>query len=77
MSKVRNSSISRAIGKGRVPIPTEVQRASAIDQGDVIKRQSLSALYGALPATRPFPGKEKIREQVGQERLKLMRALLP
>jgi hypothetical protein len=28
--------------------------------------QRLSSLYGVLPATRPFPGKEKVREQVGQ-----------
>jgi len=31
----------------------------------VIKRQSLSDLYGALRATRPFPGKKEIREAVG------------
>jgi AbrB family looped-hinge helix DNA binding protein len=73
-------SISRVTSKGQVTIPADVRRALTIEQGDdllfdvgpdqtvhlrVIKRQRLSDLYGALPAKRPFPGKEKIREQVG------------
>lgn len=32
----------------------------------VVKRQRLSDLYGALQATRPYPGKEAVREQVGR-----------
>ena len=81
MNKVRNLSISRVTSKGQVTIPAEVRKALAIEQGDdllfdlgpdrtaqlrVIKRHCLSDLYGVLPATRPFPGKEKVREQVGQ-----------
>jgi len=80
MNKVRSPSISRVTSKGQVTIPAEVRKALAIEQGDdllfdlgpdqtahlrVIKRQRLSGLYGALPATRPFPGKEEVREQVG------------
>ena len=30
------------------------------------KRQRLSDLYGGLRATHPYPGKETIREQIGQ-----------
>ena len=75
-------SISRVTSKGQVTIPAEVRKALAIEQGDdlvfevapdqttarlrVIKRQRLSDLYGALRATRPFPGKEAVREQVGE-----------
>lgn len=74
-------SISRVTTKGQVTIPTEVRKALDIEQGDdlvfevnpdrtarfrVIKRQRLSDLYGALRATKPFPGKEAIRQQAGE-----------
>jgi antitoxin PrlF len=74
-------SISRVTSKGQVTIPADVRKALDIEQGDdlmfevgpeqtarlkVVKRQRLSDLYGALRATRPYPGKEAIREQVGR-----------
>jgi antitoxin PrlF len=74
-------SISRVTSKGRVTIPADIRKALAIEPGDdllfdlgsdqtaqlrVIKRRSLSDLYGALRTTRLFPGKEEIREQVGR-----------
>lgn len=61
----------------------EVRKALDIEQGDdlifeigpeqtarlkVVKRQRLSDLYGSLKATRPFPGKAAVREQVGLAR---------
>lgn len=33
-------------------------------------------LYGSLPATRSFPGKEEIREDVGRERGKTVHRLI-
>lgn len=75
-------SIARVTSKGQVTIPADVRRALKIDQGDdlvfevtsersvqlkVLKRQRLSDLFGALPANRPFPGKEKVREAAGRE----------
>ena len=75
-------SSARVTSKGQVTIPLEVRRALKIDQGDdlvfevtsersaelkVLKRRRLSDLYGSLPATRTFPGKEEIREEVGRE----------
>lgn len=81
-------SIARVTSKGQVTIPSEVRKALDIHQGDdlvfevtpehsvhlrVLKRRSLSDLYGALPAKRPFPGKEEIRESVGQELGKSLR----
>lgn len=74
-------SISRVTSKGQVTIPSEVRKALDIEQGDdllfevspdrvahlrVVKRRRLSDLYGALPATRPYPGKEKLRAEVGK-----------
>ena len=74
-------SISRVTSKGQVTLPADIRRALDIEQGDdlifdlapdrsvnlrVVKRRRLSDLYGALPATRPFPGKEAVREEVGQ-----------
>jgi antitoxin PrlF len=74
--------ISRVTSKGQVTIPSEIRKALDIEQGDdllfevgadqtarlrVIKRQRLSDFYGSLRTQRPFPGKEAIREQVGQE----------
>lgn len=74
--------VSRVTSKGQVTIPYEVRKALSIEQGDdllfelatnntaqlrVIKRQRLSDFYGSLRAERPFPGKDAIREEVGQE----------
>jgi antitoxin PrlF len=73
--------ISRVTSKGQVTIPADIRKALDIEQGDdlmfevgpeqtarlrVVKRQRLSDLYGALRATRPFPGKETVREQAGR-----------
>lgn len=75
------TAISRVTSKGQVTIPSEVRKALQISQGDdlvfelandqtarlrVVKRQKLSDLYGALRSTRPFPGKEGVREEVGR-----------
>jgi AbrB family looped-hinge helix DNA binding protein len=74
-------AISRVTSKGQVTIPVEVRKALDIEQGDdllfeltpshsvelrVVKRRKLSDLFGALPATRPFPGKAAVREEVGR-----------
>jgi AbrB family looped-hinge helix DNA binding protein len=81
MRQVRSHALARVTSKGQVTIPAEVRKALAIEQGDdlvfdlgpdrtaqlrVIKRKSLSGLYGALPATRSYPGTKEIREEVGQ-----------
>jgi antitoxin PrlF len=75
-------STARVTSKGQVTIPAEVRRALKIDQGDdlvfevtsersaelkVLKRTRLSDLYGSPPATRSFPGKKEVREEVGRE----------
>lgn len=74
-------AIARVTTKGQVTIPAGVRKAMEIEEGDdllfevveagegrirVIKRGRLTDLYGALPATRPYPGKEAVRAEVGQ-----------
>ena len=74
-------ALARVTTKGQVTIPAEVRKALDIGEGDdilfevveagearirVLKRRRLSDLYGALPATRPYPGKEAVRTGVGQ-----------
>jgi AbrB family looped-hinge helix DNA binding protein len=73
--------LARVNTKGQVTIPAEVRRALDIGAGDdllsevveagearirVLKRRRLSNLYGALPATRLYPGKEAVRTEMGQ-----------
>lgn len=73
-------SMARVTSKGQVTLPADVRKELGIEQGDdllfevapdrsvrfrLVKRLRLSDLYGALPATRPFPGKEQVREEVG------------
>lgn len=73
---------SRVTSKGQVTIPAQVRKALDIEQGDdlvfelgsggtarlrVVKRRRLSDLFGSLPATRPFPGKEAVRAAVGRK----------
>jgi AbrB family looped-hinge helix DNA binding protein len=75
-------SVAKVTSKGQVTIPADVRKALGIDQGDgllfevtsersvqvrVVKRKRLSDLYGSLPATLPWTGKEKVRESVGHE----------
>lgn len=85
-------STARVTSKGQVTIPADVRRALKIDQGDdlafevtsersaelkVLKRKRLSDLFGALPATRPFAGKEAIRDEVGRDLGKTLRDKTP
>ncbi len=73
-------ALARVTAKGQVTIPAEVRNALDIGEGDdllfevveagearirVLKRRRLSDLYAALPATRPYPGKEAVRTEVG------------
>jgi antitoxin PrlF len=79
--EVGTMPLARVTAEGQVTIPAEVRRALDIGEGDallfevveagearirVLKRQRLSDRYGALPATRPYPGKEAVRTELGQ-----------
>lgn len=69
---------ARVTSKGQVTVPLDVRRKLDLQPGDelifeinsqgelkvkIIKRKKLSELYGSLPTSRPYPGKEKIREE--------------
>jgi antitoxin PrlF len=70
---------TKITSKGQVTVPVEVRRQLDLQPGDELvfefrdqelcvrglKRRKLSELRGTLPATRPFPGRDAIREEVG------------
>lgn len=73
-------SIAKVTSKGQVTIPSEMRKALQIEAGDhllfedfsgkkaalrVIKSRPLAKFRGTLPATKPWPGKKKTREEVG------------
>jgi AbrB family looped-hinge helix DNA binding protein len=75
-------ALARVTTKGQVTIPAAIRKALDIEEGDqllfeleesgearvrVVKHRSLTELYGALPATRPFPGKHAVREEIGKD----------
>jgi AbrB family looped-hinge helix DNA binding protein len=75
-------ALARVTTKGQVTIPATIRKALDIEEGDqlvfelvkgeearvrVVKHRNLMDLYGALPATRPFPGKKAVREEIGKE----------
>ena len=75
-------ALARVTAKGQVTIPASIRKALNITAGDqllfelgegdttqvrVVKQRPLTDLYGALPATRAFPGKQAIREVLGKD----------
>jgi len=73
-------SRTRLTSKGQVTVPIEVRRALDLHAGDALvfelqgdeirvrteKRRGLSDLRGALPATRPFPGRDAVRAETAR-----------
>jgi len=70
---------ARLTSKGQVTIPVAVRRMLDLQPGDELlfnvspegevkvrtfKRRRLTELYASLPATRKYPGKEKVRAEV-------------
>ncbi len=75
-------SIATLTSKGQITIPKQIRQALGLAEGDRMlfvieadravivplpKSCRLSELYGILPATRPYPGHDAIREQLGKE----------
>ena len=75
-------AIARVTAKGRVTIPGSIRERLGIAEGDAvlfdqvgktvtmipIKRRNPTELIGILPATRPYPGTDAIRQEI-KERL--------
>jgi AbrB family looped-hinge helix DNA binding protein len=67
--------------KGQITLPKAVREALNIEQGDSvmlrvegdhailrpIKKKALLELYGAFPATQPYPGAASLRKKVGRK----------
>lgn len=76
------SAVATVTAKGQVTIPKPVRDALGIAEHSkilfvledgVLKvvplgRRTLAELAGALPATRPWPGMEAVRDEVRRER---------
>lgn len=75
-------TVTKVRRSGEITLPKEVRELLRVKKGDrlvfepvgdrqvrirVIEEPSLLSLFGALPATRPFPGKEAVREEVGRK----------
>lgn len=70
--------LAKVTFKGQVTIPKVIRNFLAIKEGDSVifivegdhavlkpvKKKSLLDFYGILPATRPYPGFEALREEV-------------
>ncbi len=75
-------SRTRLTSKGQVTVPIDVRRALDIHTGDELvfevhgdeirvrpeRRRHLGELRGALKATRPFPGRDAVREETARRR---------
>ena len=72
------TNIATVTAKGQVTIPKAIRRALSIRERDrllfrienghliliLLPHRPLGELYGALPATRPYPGHQAIREEM-------------
>ena len=71
---------ARLTSKGQITVPVTVRRMFNLQPGDELlfevgpegelkirsfKRKRLTELYASLPASKKYPGKEKVREEVG------------
>jgi AbrB family looped-hinge helix DNA binding protein len=75
------TKIATITSKGQITIPKEVRQALQVKENDQLlftiegdravvtplRRRPLTSFRGALPATRPYPGMEAIREELHRE----------
>jgi antitoxin PrlF len=74
-------SVGTLTSKGQITVPADVRAALDLSSGDrliftiegeriivtPVRRRRLSELRGALPATRPYPGTDEVRDAVGKQ----------
>jgi AbrB family looped-hinge helix DNA binding protein len=74
-------AVATVTSKGQVTVPAAVRKALKIRPGDrlvftmdgdtivvtVVPNRTASELFGAIPATRPFPGKSAVRDEVASD----------
>jgi len=75
------TKVATITSKGQITIPKEVRQALQVREKDQLlfmvegnqaviiplKQRPLTELLGALPATRPYPGMDAIREEIHKE----------
>ncbi len=75
------AEMATVTSKGQITIPKAIRDALGIEERDrllfvvegerlvliPLRRRSLTDLYGALPATRPYPGHDAIRQELHGE----------
>ena len=71
---------AKITSKGQVTLPVTIRRRYGLEPGDEIafrldqsgfrilpvKKRRLTEFRGVFPATRPYPGKDAIRREVGR-----------
>jgi len=76
-----SASVATITSKGQVTIPKEIRQALQLSKSDQVlfvvegdramliplHRRPLASFRGALPATRPYPGQEAIRQEIQKE----------
>ncbi len=74
-------NIATITSKGQITLPKEIRKALQVKENDQLlftiegnqavitplHRRPLTSFRGALPATRPYPGMEAIREELHRE----------
>jgi AbrB family looped-hinge helix DNA binding protein len=75
------TNIATVTAKGQITIPKAIRQTLGIQEKDKLlflvegeqltlipmRHRPLSELYGALPATKPYPGHQEIREAIHTE----------
>lgn len=73
-----DTEMATVTSKGQITIPKPIRQALGIKEKDrllfllegdrlvliPLRHRPLSELFGALPATRPYPGHQAIREEI-------------
>ncbi len=75
-------ALAKISTKGQLTLPKVVREALQVREGDsvlfvvqpdgeirlqAVRKRKLVDLYGALPATRPYPGRDELRATVKKE----------
>ncbi|MDH7485458.1 MAG: AbrB/MazE/SpoVT family DNA-binding domain-containing protein [Anaerolineae bacterium] len=77
-----STEMATITAKGQITIPKGIRQALGIERRDrlvflleddrliliPVRHRPLGELYGVLPATRPYPGHQAIRQEVRHER---------
>lgn len=89
-TNIHKNRIATVTAKGQITIPKAIRQTLGIGEKDRLLfivegeqlrllpliHRPLSELYGTLPATKPYPGHQNIREAIHSELVKRMKGAL-